>query len=71
MSEYGDRSLNPERTARVLSDDPADLEASVARNRSLHAHLPSYLIDSQAIKPTTSFLNLTRDQMVFNDYVDL
>ena len=58
-SEFGDRSVNPERTTRVEGAD--DLEASVARNRSLHQHLPSYLINSQAIKPTTSFLNQARD----------
>jgi hypothetical protein len=43
----------------------------VIRNRSLHAHLPSYLVNSQAIKPSVSFLNLNRQKQVFNHYVDL
>ena len=37
----------------------------------LHAHLPSYLVNSQAIKPSVSFLNLNRQKQVFNHYVDL
>ena len=35
-SEFGDRSVNPERMARVEGAEVSDLEASVARNRSLH-----------------------------------
>ena len=68
-SDYGDKSFNPERLDRIkastinASDDHqiSDLEASVARNRSIHAHLPGYLVNSQAIKPSTSFLNIDRE----------
>lgn len=68
-SDYGNQSYYPERVNRTI--DETDLEASVQRNRSLHQHLPSYLVNSAAIKPSTSFLNLERDQIVFNAYVDL
>lgn len=79
-SGYGDKSFNPERIDRAKAsnyqnapgEQPiSDLEASVARNRSIHAHLPSYLVNSQAIKPSTSFLNIDREHQVFNQYVDL
>jgi hypothetical protein len=59
-SDYGDKSFNPERVDRT-NEPLNDLDASVARNRSLHAHLPSYLVNSQAIKPSTTFLNLDRE----------
>ena len=75
-SHYGEKSFNPERSmqkaSQTLCDKPlTDLDESVMRNRSLHAHLPSYLVNSQSIKPTTSFLNLDRSKQVFNHYVDL
>ena len=78
-SGYGEKSFNPERqdsfsksqTLAHYDNQTSDFEASVAKNRSVYSHLPSYLINSQAIKPSVSFLNLTRDKMVFNQYVDL
>lgn len=33
--------------------------------------MPNYITNSQAIKPSVSFLNLKRDEQVFNHYVDL
>jgi hypothetical protein len=34
-----------------------DLEASVIRNKSCISHLPEYLVSTDCIKPSTSFLN--------------
>lgn len=68
-SEYGDRSFNLDRSKGLHNEN--DLDASVARNRSYIAHLPDYLVNSQSIKPSVSFLNLNREKMVFNHYIDL
>ena len=45
-SDYGDKSYNPERVDRNKTSVMTDLDASVQRNRSLHLHLPSYMVNS-------------------------
>ena len=47
------------------------LEQSVSIHRTVHSNLPSYMVSTSQIKPTTSFLTLGRDQQKFNHYVDL
>jgi hypothetical protein len=53
-SGYGEKSFNPERSQQKAMNQSQtldktvteSLEDSVIRNRSLHAHLPSYLVNS-------------------------
>lgn len=44
---------------------------SVQYARDGHRNVPSYITNSQSIKPSVSFMNLKRDEQVFNAYVDL
>ena len=37
----------------------------------MHANLPSYLVNSSAIKPSNSFLSPERDNVKFTAFVDL
>ena len=41
------------------------------QHRTAHSNAPSYAKNSQSIKPSVSFMNLGRDQMKLNHYVDL
>jgi len=49
-------------TATEQLHSPESLEQSVAMHRSAHANIPSYLVSTSQIKPTTSFLTLGRAQ---------
>ena len=41
------------------------------QHRAAHKNVPSYVTNSQSIKPSVSFMNLKREEQVFNHYVDL
>lgn len=82
-SGYGEKSLNQERnrsTMQSVNDmsklghtmhSPESLDASVTHHRTVHSSLPPYMVSTSQIKPTTSFLNLGRDQQKISHYIDL
>ena len=73
-SEFGDRSISPERVAyskSTLEKGAAADEDLAHKHKRLTEHLPSHITSPSAIKPTTSFLNLGRDKQVFDHYIDL
>ena len=41
------------------------------QHRTAHSRLPNYLVNSQSIKPSVSFMNLGREQQKINHFVDL
>ena len=41
------------------------------QHRTAHSQVPSYVKNSQAIKPSVSFMNLSRDQTKVKHFVDL
>ena len=46
-------------------------ETQMMQHRTAHSGAPSYTKNSQHIKPTTSFMNLSREQCKINHFVDL
>lgn len=41
------------------------------QHKTAHSSAPSYVVNSQVIKPSVSFMNLSRDQAKIKHYVDL
>jgi hypothetical protein len=76
-SAYGEQSFNPDRVEQAhfnqmtVSEQTKTLEASVQRHRSVHSNLPSYLVNSSAIKPSTIFLSPDRENVKFTAFIDL
>ena len=46
-------------------------ETQMMQHRTAHSGAPSYTKNSQHIKPTTSFMNLSREQTKLKHFVDL
>jgi hypothetical protein len=46
-------------------------ETTMMQHRTAHSGAPSYVKNSQAIKPSVSFMNLSREQSVIRHFVDL
>jgi hypothetical protein len=65
-SVYGERAIYV--NSRKAIKGPED---SIEKSRSLTQNLPSYMVSTSGIKPTTSFLSQERDKIQFQDYVDL
>jgi hypothetical protein len=58
-------------SSRTQQVQPGSVEASILKNKSAHSHMPQFLVNSQSIKPSSTFMNLERSQMKFNSYVDM
>jgi hypothetical protein len=56
---------------KQMDDNDINMETSMMQHRTAHQSLPNYVTNSQAIKPSVSFMNLSRDQQKLNHYVDL
>ena len=54
-------------------DDPAAIksETTMMQHRTALSGAPSYAKNSQAIKPSVSFMNLSREQSKLKHFVDL
>ena len=46
-------------------------ETTMMQHRTAHSSAPNYAKNSAAIKPSVSFMNLSRDKTVINHFVDL
>ena len=46
-------------------------ETTMMQHRTAHSSAPHYAKNSAAIKPSVSFMNLSRDKTVINHFVDL
>ena len=56
---------------KQMDEHDINMETSIMQHRTAHSSLPSYVTNSQAIKPSVSFMNLARDQQKLNHFVDL
>ena len=54
-----------------MDERDVTMETSMMQHRTAHQRLPSYMISTQAIKPSVSFRSLGRDQVNITHYVDL
>lgn len=54
-----------------INEKDVTMETSMMQHRTAHSRLPNYLVSSQSIKPSVSFMNLSRDQTKINHFVDL
>jgi hypothetical protein len=54
-----------------IDDKDITMETSMMQHRTAHSRLPNYLVSSQAIKPTISFMSLGREAQKINHFVDL
>ena len=58
-------------TMDSLNEPSIAMETSMMQHRTAHSNLPSYLVNSQTIKPSISFSGLARNEVRQNHFVDL
>ena len=54
-----------------MDDKDITHETSMMQHRTAHSRLPNYLVSSQHIKPSISFMSQGRAQQKMNHFVDL
>ena len=55
----------------VTLNESVAMETSMMQHRTAHSNLPPYLVNSQTIKPSVSFIGLARNDVKLKHYVDL
>jgi hypothetical protein len=54
-----------------MDDKDITNETTMMQHRTAHSGAPNYAKNSQAIKPSVSFMNLSREQTKLKHFVDL